>query len=203
MRARNWWLLAAAVGVAVALALAIYVYGGVGASVGRSMRGEHAASSVPHEAPPAVPTVAPTTAPEVAGAALPDSIDLEALQARLPGNRYWELGAPTDDPALLEQRANAARQGNLLYGKILSGTATEEEIDGYFEERRQLLSDYAALARAILDDDRISERDRGRFQLALDLDQARLGSLPRERADALARKRQQDEKRAAWRAAGN
>jgi len=134
-----------------------------------------------------VVAAAPAAAPAPAAVDLPASLDVEALRARLPDNRFWTAGP------------EAARRSRTLHGKILEGTATDDEIDAYFDERRRLLTDYAELARVVLDDRPLSERDRGLFELALRLDRARLDALPRERADAIARKALQDRRRAAWR----
>jgi hypothetical protein len=134
---------------------------------------------------PRHPMVAPAVPPVVSE--LPAELDAVALRARLPDNRYWTAGP------------ESARQSRALHGKILEGTASDDEIETYFDERRRLLADYAELARVVLDENALSERDRGLFELALRLDQARLDSLPRERADAIARKALQEERRAAWR----
>jgi hypothetical protein len=156
--------------------------------------------------PSAAPTAAtspasPPSAPqERAPARLPQPLDLDSLRARLPDNRYWALAAPTDDPEVLRSRELAARAENVLYGKVLSGTATDEEIEHYFDERRRTLSDYAEVARAVLADDQISERDRSLFELALRMDQDRLAALPAEKDAAVARQKLQAERRAAWKA---
>ena len=149
--------------------------------------------------PPRVePTVRQESAPEARASALPEGIDLDALRSSLPDNRYWKSGAPTDDPAVLEARAENARAENELYGKVLSGTGADDEIDAYYAERRLLLEDYAALARAVLLEPGLSERDRGLFELALRMDEDRLAALPGELDAARARKTLQDQRRAAW-----
>jgi hypothetical protein len=155
----------------------------------------------PRSAPQAAPQEEAPPATATEGAALPEPIDLEALRARLPDNRYWTLGQPTSDPAVAQARAEAARAENELYGKVLSGTATDDEIHGYYDERRRLLTDYAEIARAVLADPHISERDRGLFDLALRMDQDRLAELPRELDAAMARKVEQEQRRADWRRA--
>jgi hypothetical protein len=132
--------------------------------------------------------------------AVPGQLDLGWLRTRLPHNRYWDLGVPTDDVNVAAARADAARRQNELYGKILSGTGTDEDIASYFDDRRSLLTDYAEVARVALDEggDQLSERDRNLFQLALKMDRDRLDALPRERDDAIARKRAQEQRRAEW-----
>jgi hypothetical protein len=136
---------------------------------------------------------------------LPGQVDLDWLRARLPGNRYWSLGVPTDDIGVASERAEYARLKNELYGKILSGTGTDDDIERYFDERKSLLADYAEVARVALEEggDQLSERDRNLFQLALKMDQDRFDALPRERDDAIARKQLQDKRRAEWNASNH
>lgn len=138
--------------------------------------------------------------PPALAESVPGPLDLAWLRARLPGNRYWALGAPTDDVGVAAERAEVARRGNELYGKILSGTGTVADIESYFDERRSVLTDYSEVARVALEEggEQLSEQDRNLFQLALKMDRERLDALPREHDDAIARKRLQDQRRADW-----
>jgi hypothetical protein len=63
-------------------------------------------------------------------------VDLERLRARISDNLYWRLGAPSKDPQVLQARAEEEQRWNQLYGKVLSGTASEEEIRRYYDHRR-------------------------------------------------------------------
>jgi hypothetical protein len=137
-------------------------------------------------ADPALPGMPPATG----NAAYP--IDLEELRRRIPDNLYWTLGAPTDDARVLEQRRERARQTNELYGKVLSTTATPEEIDRYYAERRRVSEDYIAFAQLVLADyrDELPEEHVGLYELSIKLHRARLAEIPRDRQEAHGRLRQ-------------
>src|SRR5688500_17128979 len=70
-----------------------------------------APAPVAGDSPPALPGSAPD-APGDDGeppdlptdGQAPYPVDLDALRKRLPDNRYWTLGAPTKDPAVLRMR---------------------------------------------------------------------------------------------------
>lgn len=128
-------------------------------------------------------------------------VDLERLRARIPDNLYWRLGAPTKDPQALAARAEEEKRWNELYGKVLSGTASEEEIRRYYDHRRQLSEDYVAFARLVLAEypDELPERDRGLYELSIEMHTSRLAEIPRKIEEALARKQEQDRKREEWR----
>jgi hypothetical protein len=117
-------------------------------------------------------------------------VNLEALRARLPDNRYWTLGAPTSDPAVAKARAARAERDNVAFGRIQSGEATPEEIRAYFAERRAISRDYLQLAELVLAEqgDALPSRDRGMFELSANLHRARLQQIERDERDALARR---------------
>lgn len=116
-------------------------------------------------------------------------MNLDALRARLPNNRYWALGAPTSDPAIAEARAERARRDNTAFGRIQANEATPGEIRAYYAERRAISNDYLELVELVLAEqgDRLPERDRGMFELSATLHRARLRQIDRDEADALAR----------------
>ena len=60
------------------------------------------------------------------------------IRAALPDNVYWKMSAPTKDPEVLRQREEERARWNVEYGKVLSNTATDEEIDAYYARRQQL-----------------------------------------------------------------
>src|SRR5262245_60646905 len=158
-------------------------------------------SALPPTALPLPRAPAPAAAPLVTAAAEERyPVDLEQLRARLPDNAYWEMGAPTEDPEKLKSRAEHARRMNELYGKILSGTGTEDEIHRYYEERRRISQDYIQFAATVLAEhgDRLPEQDRGLYQLTIQMHRDRLAAIPRDIAQAIARKREQDRKREEW-----
>ncbi|MFT3913412.1 MAG: hypothetical protein QM704_04740 [Anaeromyxobacteraceae bacterium] len=171
------------------------------------------APSLVPAAAPAVPAAAQPPSPDPgAGSATvpreplrPYPLDLAQLREVTPGNLYWETGAPTSDPEVAKARAERAKAVNVLYGKVLSGTGTEEEVRTYFAERRKEHEDAVRFAQAALDAGGadLPDQDRGLLLLAIELNAARLAELPRGLEDALARKAEQDRRRAEWRAAGS
>jgi hypothetical protein len=148
---------------------------------------ERSASSDP---PSADVTHPPDLATESIGHAEPYPVNLDALRARLPDNRYWALGAPTSDPVVAGARAERARRDNTAFGRIQASEATPGEIRAYYAERRAISKDYLELAELVLAEqgDRLPERDRGMFELGATLHRARLRQIDRDEADALARR---------------
>lgn len=128
------------------------------------------------------------------------SVDLEAVRAALPDNLYFELAAPTKDEAVIEARAAERRRWNDEYGKVLSGTASEEEIGVFFDRRARVSTDYVEFTTYLLDHyrDTLHERDVALLELARRMHATRLQEIPRQVEEALVRKQQQDEARAAW-----
>lgn len=118
----------------------------------------------------------------------------------MPDNVYWAFGAPTSDERVLEARTAAERKRNETFGKIQAGEASEEEIHAYFEAQRRLHQDYLDLSTRILSDhgEALPERDRGLYELGANMHRDRLAELPRLEAEAIERKRRQDERRKAW-----
>ncbi|MBZ4416867.1 hypothetical protein K8638_10265 [Myxococcus sp. RHST-1-4] len=128
-------------------------------------------------------------------------VDLEALRAKLPDNLYWELGAPTKDPEVLKRREDDARRWNDLYGKVLSGSATEEEVRQYYEHRRRVSEDFITFAATVLAEygEQLPEQERGLYELSINMHRTRLAELPGQEQDALARRQVQEQRREAWR----
>lgn len=128
------------------------------------------------------------------------TIDLEAVRQALPDNSYWDNAAPTADPRLLGDRERAAAHWNDQYGKLLSGTGTEQEIQEYFDHRMRLSSDYVRFADYILETQgsKLSDPDLELLHVAKRLHLARLEEVPRRMQEALDRKVEQDAAREAW-----
>ncbi|NPC81181.1 hypothetical protein HPC49_23500, partial [Pyxidicoccus fallax] len=128
-------------------------------------------------------------------------VDLASLREKLPDNLYWELGAPTKDPEVLKRREDDAKRWNDLYGKVLSGSATEEEVRRYYEHRRRVSEDFITFAGAVLTEygDRLPEQERGLYELSINMHRTRLAELPGQEQDALARRQVQEQRREAWR----
>jgi hypothetical protein len=129
-------------------------------------------------------------------------VNLERLRAELPRNRYWLDSAPTKDPVVLERREAEAAGWNDLHGKVLSGTATSDEIRAWVDHRRQVSEDAIEFAQRVLDEhgSELPDRDRGLLELAIDMHRTRLAELPRQESEAEARKVEQDRRRAEWKA---
>jgi hypothetical protein len=128
-------------------------------------------------------------------------VDLKALRAKLPDNLYWTLGAPTEDVEVLRRRDEETRRWNDVYGKVLSGMATEAEVHEYYAHRREVSEDMVAFASTVLADygDRLSEQERGLYELSVDMHRTRLSELPRQEQEALTRRQEQEQRREAWR----
>jgi hypothetical protein len=128
---------------------------------------------------------------------LVNPVDLAALRKELPDNVYWELGAPTEDPGVLARRREEEQRMNDLLGKVQSGTATEEEINQYYERRRQISEDYIEFATRVLEKHRgqLSDEDTGLYALGVKMHRARLEEIPRKVNDALERKKLQERRR--------
>lgn len=202
--------------IAVALVLAL----GIGV-VSWLNRDRESATSVdvdpPQHSPSAVPNRVRDAPPfdyEEPGVELPDgsatvapyfdlaNLDFESLRARTPKNLYWLLAAPTDDPGVLEARAAEKKRRNDQYGRVLSSTATREEIEDYYRYRRRLSEDYVEVSQLILDDhgDALAERDVGLLELTVALHASRLSEIPRKLDEALRRKEEYERVKAAWKA---
>ena len=148
-----------------------------------------AAQSGSPDTPGADDIPSPNLVAEAIGHTEPYPVNLDALRARLPDNRYWALGAPTSDPAVARARAERARRDNTAFGRIQANEATPEEIRAYYAERRSISKDYLELAQLVLAEqgDRLPARDRGMFELSATLHRARLQQIDRDEADALVR----------------
>ncbi|MEM7436980.1 MAG: hypothetical protein AAF436_17630 [Myxococcota bacterium] len=128
-------------------------------------------------------------------------LDYDGLRLQTPDNLYWLLAAPTDDAAALKAREAEKARRNTQYGRVVSGVASQEEIEDYYTYRRKLSEDYVEVAQLILDahGDELSERDVGLFELTIGLHASRLAELPQKLDDALRRKAEYDEVKRAWR----
>lgn len=128
------------------------------------------------------------------------TVDMAALREALPDNLYWTMSAPTTDPEVLRRRAEERARWNVEYGKVLSNTATAEEVDAYYAHRRRLSEDYVQFASHVLlrHGGSLPPRDVALLKLAVEMHVARLEELPRQLADAHARRDAHDATRRAW-----
>jgi hypothetical protein len=195
------WIAAAALGVAAAATGIIWWLSRPASSTGPSTEPPpRVAGSAVLSAPtpptlPAGPLATPAT-PALPGdpssSTPPYPVNLDHLRARLPNNRYWELGAPTSDPEVAKARAERAKRDNALFGRTQTGEATEPEIRAYYAEQRRISEDYLQLSLTVLAETsaQLPERDRGLFELSVQLHRARLKQIERDLSDALARRRE-------------
>jgi hypothetical protein len=127
-------------------------------------------------------------------------VDLDAVRAQMPDNLYWKLSMPTKDAALLREREAVRTYWREQYGKVLSNTATEEEVRAYYAHRQRLSADSVEFATYLLDHYGrvLPERDVGLLELARELHLARLEQYPRDLSDALQRREAHEAARRAW-----
>jgi hypothetical protein len=166
-----------------------------------------AAAPAPARAPAAAapPDAAASADPEAAPELDPlagtwEHVDMEAMRRAMPDNLYWTMAVPSDDPRVQEERDAERARWNDEYGKVLSGTATDTEIDAYYDHRYRVSSDYVEFTRHVLTNygDDLPAQDVALLELAERLHLARLAELPRKHEESRERKRQQDAAREAW-----
>lgn len=129
-----------------------------------------------------------------------EALDLDAVRAAMPDNIYWKMAAPTKDPELLKWREEERARWNVEYGKVLSNTATAEEIDAYFAERKRLSDDYLEFVVHVLANysGAIPREGVALLKLAGEMHAMRLEEMPRQIAEAHARREAHDAARRAW-----
>jgi hypothetical protein len=156
----------------------------------------------PRSAPPEAAEADADTDPlgDLARAEAWAAVDLDAVRDAMPNNLYWELSVPTTDAALLREREDRRAHWNQEYGKVLSNTATVEEVDAYYAHRHRLSADYVQFTSYLLDhyDSVLPERDIGMLEMARELHLARLEELPRRHAEALERREAHAAAREEW-----
>jgi hypothetical protein len=163
-------------------------------------------SAAARPAPSVAPVAPAPAAPGAAPAAEPEpplglaGVDLEAVRAALPDNLYWQTSAPSDDPSVNEEREREKAFRNEQYGKILSGTGTDEEILDYYDHRMRASTDYVQFVDYLLEHygSDLSDQDQTLLHVAKRLHLARLEEIPRRIQEARERKAEQDEARRAW-----
>lgn len=196
--------------------LAVAVAGGVALRAALRGRAPQAPAAA---APPAAPEPGLPTALSEEPAALPPGdelaradaesepfeetwshVDLEAVRSELPDNTYWQRSAPTQDPRVLREREEERERRNELYGKVLSGTGSEDDVRRYYADRQRFSTDAIQLVDTLLEHhaEGLTERDQQFLGIARRLHLARLQEIPRRLEEGLERKRAQDEARAAW-----
>jgi len=128
------------------------------------------------------------------------NVDLDAVRAAMPNNMFWQTSSPTTDPEVQRARQEERDRWNVEYGKVLSNTATKEEVDAYYAHRQQMSTDYIQFAAYILQNygKKLGMRDEGLLKLAIKLHLARLEEIPRQLAEAHQRREAHEAARRAW-----
>jgi len=129
-----------------------------------------------------------------------EGVDLDAVRAAMPDNLYWKMSSPTQDEAVIAERAAERDRWNVEYGKVLSGTGTAAEVRAYYDHRAKLFGDYVEFTSYLLDhyEATLPAQDVRMLKLARGLSLARLEEMPRKVEESLERQRAQAEARAAW-----
>ena len=129
-----------------------------------------------------------------------EGVDLDAVKEALPDNTYWTMSSPTKDPAVIEWRRQERDRWNAEYGKVLSNTATDAEIDEYYARRQQLSEDYLEFVVYVLEHYgyEIPKRDVALLKLAAEMHHARLEEIPRQITEAKQRHAAHEQARQAW-----
>jgi hypothetical protein len=127
-------------------------------------------------------------------------VDLDVLREKIPDNYYWRFGEPTLDAEALKIRGEEQRRWDELRGKVVSNTASEEEIDRYYDYRQRLSKDYIQFSELLLEHYRaeISESEVGLHEMSIKMHTGRLDEIPRQREEAKTRKLAQDKRREEW-----
>jgi hypothetical protein len=127
-------------------------------------------------------------------------VDLEEIRKAMPDNLYWKMGVPTQDPEVQLERERERDRWNVAYGKVLSNTATAEEVDAYYAYEELRSSDYMEFIIYTLTHygDVIPKRDAALLKLAGEMHLAKLEEIPRRQAEAHERRKQHEAVRQAW-----
>ncbi len=209
MKGRIFIALGLVAGLLLALTIGLLVFYGANKRPDREPVSEESAGSVPGgdlwsgfgDSPEPPPGLIPPGTKEGDAPPAP-AIDLDGLRAEMPDNLYWKMLAPTTDPALTSFREREKKKWNDEYGKVLSNTATVNEIQAYYAYRKKLSEDYILFAQRLLDryGDQLSEREEGLIKLGLELHVERIKQTPADLRRALEHKAAYETKKRDWQA---
>ena len=163
-------------------------------------RSPHAPETPAPEAPADEPLTFDPLKPLEEGQAGWDVVNLEAVRAAMPDNIYWTMSVPTEDPAVLQARDEERERWNTEYGKVLSNTASAEEVDAYYAHRKRLSTDYVEFGVYLLEHYGMDlpRQDVALLKVAIELHVARLEEIPRQIMEAHERREAHDAARRAW-----
>ncbi|MCC6763749.1 MAG: hypothetical protein IT293_03720 [Deltaproteobacteria bacterium] len=127
-------------------------------------------------------------------------IDFDEMRRALPDNLYWKMAFPTKDQALIDERARIREQWNVEYGKVISNTATDQEIDAFYGEQQKISEDYLEWLVYLADHygNLVPRSATGGLKLAGEMHLARLEEIPRKMAEAKERSAAHAKARQAW-----
>jgi antitoxin (DNA-binding transcriptional repressor) of toxin-antitoxin stability system len=127
-------------------------------------------------------------------------VDFDEIRKAMPDNLYWKMAFPTKDPDLIKEREERRAQWNVEYGKVLSNTATDQEIDAYYGEQQKLSNDYLEFLVYLGTHygNIVPKGEIGMLKLAGELHLARLEEIPRKIAEAKERHAAHEAARRAW-----
>lgn len=129
-----------------------------------------------------------------------DKVDMKVLKQQLPDNLYWDMSIPTDDELVLEQRDETRKNWRKQHGKIVAATASEQEVNDYYDYQQRLSSDYVEFANTMLEahQSHLPERDVRLVQLVSSMHSTRLNEYPLAREQALLRHADRARDRLEW-----
>jgi len=129
-----------------------------------------------------------------------ERVDMEEIRTAMPDTLYWKMAAPTQDPEVLRAREEERARWNTEYGKVLSNTATAEEIDAFYAQQQRISEDYLEFLVYLGSHyaEVIPSKDVGLLKLAGELHLARLEEIPRRITEAQERREAHDAARRAW-----
>lgn len=127
-------------------------------------------------------------------------VDLDGIRNDIPENLYWTYGAPTQDESLLALREESKAHWKAQFAKVLSNTATEQEIEDYYAHQQAISTDYVEFATILLNRHHqdLPERDYAMQTLARNLHLGRLEEIPGNLNKALERAKQHKQNQQAW-----
>lgn len=128
------------------------------------------------------------------------SVDFDAIRKALPDNTYWRTAYPTKDPEVLKAREVEREHWSAQSAKVVSSTATAEEVDEYYAHRQKTSEDYLEFIVYLLTNYgyQIPMRDVAALKLAAEMHNARLEEIPRQLAEAQQRREEHEAARRAW-----
>jgi hypothetical protein len=127
-------------------------------------------------------------------------IDFDEIRQALPDSMYWKMAFPTKDPELIAEREKIRAAWSAQFAKIQANTATDEEIDAYYDEQAKLSNDYLEFLVYLADHygNLVPRAEIGALKLAGELHLAKLEEIPRRIAEAKERRVAHEAARAAW-----